>query len=113
MSAAISGEVSELQRVLGFCHECWEAQTGPSDQRVVCYRWLERRYREAFGCTFHPTKLQQLTRLGFLERAEVVRGGARRYYRLTPNGLAEIATTRLPRSVLTVQENSDATDHVG
>ena len=65
----------EMQRILLACLDC--------GQPVVCYSSVARRYEARFGGTFHPSRLQQLERLGVLAKdGDTSRGGGRRYYRI-------------------------------
>ena len=79
----------ELQRVLWACLAYWNTEPNPLDERVVCYPWVARRYKDRFGGTFHQSRLQHLARLGFLAKDDTSRGGNRRYYRI--NGTAQLA----------------------
>jgi hypothetical protein len=72
----------ELQRILSACYDYWQTEPLPPQKRAVCYSWVKRRYCARFGEGFHPSRLRQLARLGFLEKEGVSRGGSRRYYRI-------------------------------
>jgi hypothetical protein len=73
---------AELQRVLWACLDYWSSEEIPLDERVICYSWVVRRYKTRFGLTFHPSRLQRLTRSGLLMKDDTSRGGNRRYYRI-------------------------------
>ena len=64
----------KLQRVLGSCYEYWNTELLPPEERAVCYSWVERLHRDRFGEGFHPSRLAELARLGFLEKEGVSRG---------------------------------------
>jgi len=80
----------QLQRVLWACLSYWNSEPNPPYERVVCYSWVARCYKNRFGGTFHQSSLQHLARLGLLTKHDTSRGGNRRYYRITePVQLAE------------------------
>jgi hypothetical protein len=72
----------ELQRILWACLAYWDTEILVSEERLVCYSWVVRPYLERFRETFHQSKLEELARLGLLEKADTSRGGNRRYYRI-------------------------------
>jgi hypothetical protein len=72
----------ELQRILWACLAYWNTETLAPEERLVCYSWVVRPHLERFRETFHQSKLEELARLGFLEKADTSRGGNRRYYRI-------------------------------
>jgi hypothetical protein len=82
----------ELQAILWACLDYWSADSCAPSQAVICYKWVERRYRAMFGGTFHQSRLAELERLGVLAKdGDTSRGGDRRYYRiLDPVGLSEL-----------------------
>ena len=81
----------ELQRVLWACLAYWNTEPNPLDERVVCYPWVARRYKDRFGGTFHQSRLQHLAQLGLLTKDDTSRGGNRRYYRISkPERLGEL-----------------------
>ncbi len=84
----------ELRRVLWACYEYWRGESMPEEERSICYSWVIEPFRQRFGGSFHPSKLRQLARLGFLEPEEASRGGKRRYYRLTDPKQIEEALRR-------------------
>lgn len=84
-------EDPELQHVLWACHTYWQTEPLPVDQRAVCYSWVIRPYKKAFGERFHQSKLYQLTKLGFLRQADSSRAGNRRYYTIvSPDEVADL-----------------------
>jgi len=72
----------DLKNVLAAYYEYWSNIDQPTDQRQVCFSWIEPIHRRMFGDTFHNTKLQRLVDLGILTLGDTARGGSRRYYRL-------------------------------
>ncbi len=71
----------ELHRILVACLDYGNTQGAP--QPVICYSWVARCYEAKFGGTFHPSRLQQLERLGVLAKdGDTSRGGSRRYYKI-------------------------------
>ncbi len=81
----------ELQRILWACYKYWEGESLPVQERAVCYSWVSKVYEGRFGTGFHPPRLRQLAKLGFLERKEVSRGGGRRYYKIVePDRVADL-----------------------
>lgn len=80
---------SELQRVLLACFEYWQTEPLPVEKRVICYSWVVGTYKKMFGSEFHPSKLYQLTKLGFLMQDDSARGGNRRYYKIVNPTLVE------------------------
>ena len=71
----------ELQRILLACLDYGNTQGAP--QPVICYSWVARCYEARFGGTFHPSRLQQLERLGVLAKdGDTSRGKSRRYYKI-------------------------------
>jgi hypothetical protein len=72
----------ELQRILWACLAYWDAETLAPEERLICYSWVVRPHLERFRETFHQSKLEELARLGLLEKADTSRGGNRRYYRI-------------------------------
>src|SRR5438270_13489612 len=70
----------EHRQVLWACCECWKCHTSAPQDREVCYSWLIDRYVQRFGRAFHQSVLSELADMGFLNRGDTVRGGARRYY---------------------------------
>jgi len=72
----------ELQRILWACLSYWDTETQAPEERSVCYSWVVRPHLERFRETFHQSKLEELARLGFLEKTDTSRGGNRRYYRI-------------------------------
>lgn len=82
---------TELQRVLWACYKYWESEPVPVDQRTICYNWVIRPFEKAFGSRFRQSRLQHLTKLGFLKQAGTSRGGHRRYYAIVnPERVAEL-----------------------
>src|ERR1700730_1661599 len=82
---------TELHRILWACLTYWNTEPNPIDDRAVCYSWVARCYQDRFGETFHPARLQQLARLGYLAKDDTSRGRNRRYYRINdPTRLAEL-----------------------
>ncbi|HXG08677.1 MAG TPA: hypothetical protein VNK04_02715 [Gemmataceae bacterium] len=79
----------ELQRVLLACYEYWKTEPLPPEQRVICFKWVSGKYREMFNREFHPAKLSQLAKLGFLKKDDTSRGGHRRYYKIVDPALVE------------------------
>jgi len=73
----------ELQRILWACYNYWQSESSlPSSERVICYSWVLRPYKDRFGVKFHQSKLRRLTELGFLSPVDVSRGGRRCYYKI-------------------------------
>jgi hypothetical protein len=89
MNVAEIEKSPELQRVLLACYEYWQGEPLPLEQRSVCYSWVSGTHRQMFGSEFHPAKLYQLTKLGFLKQDDTSRGGHRRYYKIADPGLVE------------------------
>ncbi len=73
---------SELQRVLWACYKYWQDESLPANERAICYNWIIGLYSEKFGAKFHPSRLRQLTKLGFLKEDDTSRSGRRRYYEI-------------------------------
>lgn len=83
MATAQELEVApELQRILWACLAYWDTEILAPEERLVCYSWIVRHYLKRFGETFHQSKLEELARLGLLEKADTSRGGNRRYYQI-------------------------------
>ncbi|SRR6266542_856587 len=59
----------------------------PEEEQIVCFSWAERVHRAEFGRSLHNGHLRQLAKLGFLAKDDTSRGGDRRYYRITKEGL--------------------------
>lgn len=73
---------SELQRVLWACHSYWQTEPLPAENRVICYKWVQGNYRRRFVSGFHQSRLDALSKLGFLTKHDTSRGGNRRYYKI-------------------------------
>jgi len=84
----------ELQRVLLACYEYWQTEPLPPEQRSVCFSWVSGTHRRMFGEEFHPAKLYQLTKLGFLKQDDTSRGGHRRYYKIVDPSLVELLASK-------------------
>ncbi len=80
--AGIEGD-PELQRVLWACYSYWQREPLPPENRSICYSWVVGPFTARFGAGFHQSRLERLARLGFLEKDDTSRGGARRYYKLS------------------------------
>jgi hypothetical protein len=65
------------------CYAYWLTEPTSLEERSVCFSWVEGKYRERFGGTFHQSMLATLTKLGFLAPDDTSRGGKRRYCRLS------------------------------
>lgn len=79
---------TELLQVLWACYAYWQAGSAPVEDRQVCFTWVEGNYKERFGESFSPKKLEALARLGYLTKADDSRAGHRRYYVLNdPEGV--------------------------
>jgi hypothetical protein len=90
LAGADLGDI-ELQRILAASYAYWMTELLPAGDRLVCYSWVVGKYADRFGGRFHPSKLQRLARLGFLEKVGTSRGGSRRYYRIVDaTGLREL-----------------------
>lgn len=76
----------KLRRIHCACYGYWETEPLPPDKRAICYTWVLRRYKARFGGHFHPSRLERLARLGFLEKDDTSRSGSRRYYRVVDPG---------------------------
>jgi hypothetical protein len=72
----------QLQRVLWAAVDYWNREEQPVDERVICYKWVLGVYKSRFRGSFHHSKLLQLEKLGFFQKADVSRDGSRRYYRI-------------------------------
>ena len=72
----------KLKQVLWACNYYWKSEPLPEHEKAICHSWVVKVYHERFGESFHPLKLRQLARLGFLEPMETARAGGRRYYRI-------------------------------
>jgi hypothetical protein len=73
----------ELQQVLWACYQYWQNETSLSpSERVICYSWILRTYEDRFHNKFHQSKLQRLTKDGFLSQEDVSRSTRRRYYKI-------------------------------
>ena len=70
----------ELRDVLSECHAFLKSVDSTTQR--VCFEWISRSFRHRHGRDIHPERLAQLARLGFLEKENATRGGARRYYRV-------------------------------
>jgi hypothetical protein len=82
---------ADLLKVLWACHAYWLTEPVPVEQRSVCFSWVEGKYRDRFGGTFHQSMLATLAKLGFLVPDDTSRGGKRRYYRLSdPQAIREL-----------------------
>ena len=76
-----------LQRVLWACYEYWQGEKElPTTERVICFSWVVKLHEKKFGTRFHQSKLQQLEKLGYLNRDDTARGGNRRYYTIVDPG---------------------------
>lgn len=64
------------KKVLASCLDCLKE----SALGEICHRWVEPRFRERFGGTFHQSILKELAALGYLNEGDLVRGKHRRYY---------------------------------
>ena len=73
----------ELQRIFSVCIEYSNAEPLPPEERAICHKWINRLYKNKFGISFHPWKLQALAQLGLLTKLDASRGGDRRYYRIS------------------------------
>jgi hypothetical protein len=71
-----------LQRVLWAAFNYWNNEELPAGERAICYNWVLGPHKERFHTTFHHSRLLQLEKLGLLQKAELSRGGGRRYYRI-------------------------------
>ena|SRR6266851_1674019 len=89
----------ELHHVLIACYEYWRSEPVPPEQRIICYSWVIGPYREMFGTEFHPAKLYQLTKLGFLNQEHTARGGGRRYYKIANPEIAQSLIEKWARPV--------------
>jgi hypothetical protein len=89
MNVAAIERDPELQRALLACYEYWQTEPLPSEQRSICYSWVSGSHRRMFGGEFHPAKLSQLTKLGFLKQEDTSRGGHRRYYKIVDPALVK------------------------
>jgi hypothetical protein len=69
----------ELQRVLWSCLAYWQEPSLAKD-RLICYRWVIGAYRSRFASEFHPSRLNELSKLGLLAKGDTSRGGNRRYF---------------------------------
>ena len=72
----------ELRQVLWACYMYWQGEPVPPDERSICYGWIAGPYERKSGTSFHQSRLRQLVELGFLDQADVARGGYRRYYKI-------------------------------
>ena len=70
----------ESQQVLWASYEYWQGEALPPRERLICYSWVVRVYKDRFGTKFHHSKLRRLAKLGFLKEDDTSRGGCRRYY---------------------------------
>ena len=92
---ATTPQTLEQRQVLWACQVFWLTEPVPVGERTVCFSWVEPKYMERFGKTFHQSVLGKLADLGYLERDDDSRGGHRRYYRLKDPQLARQHTTDL------------------
>jgi hypothetical protein len=72
----------ESRQVLSACFDYWSREQLPEADRVICFAWVARVYRERFGLDLSRAKFDRLAALGLLEKADSSRGGRRRYYRV-------------------------------
>ena len=83
MNAKSIEKEPELQQVLWACYQYWQSETSlPLGERVICYSWVLRTYEDRFHNKFHQSKLQRLTKDGFLSQEDVSRSKRRRYYKI-------------------------------
>jgi hypothetical protein len=81
----------QLQQILWTCYDYWCKEDLPPNKRSICYSWISRSYADRFDSKFHPSKLSQLAKLGFLKKLGKSRSGHRRYYAITsPNNLCTL-----------------------
>ena len=73
----------ELHRVLWAVFDYWNAEPLPLEERSICYTWIVRRYQNKFDGPFHQSRLQELARLGLLEKDDAAHQGNRRYYKVS------------------------------
>ena len=66
----------ELKNIL------WACARAKSEKNEICYRWVNLKYQERFNKTFHQSVLKKLEKMGYLQAADSVRGGGRRYYKV-------------------------------
>lgn len=79
-TATLNGD---LLRALWACYAYWLTEPTPVEERSVCFSWVEGKYRERFGGTFHQSMLATLAKRGLLVPDDTSRGCKRRYYRLS------------------------------
>jgi len=85
---------TELQRILWATFAYWKEKDTPPTERLVCYSWILRKYKQRFKTEFHHSRLSQLEKLGFLEKSETSRAGHRRYYKIVnPERVTPLLTT--------------------
>lgn len=95
MPIAVADMSLKQRRVLWACLQCWKESSRPIDERDFCYEWVIGRYREQFAESFHQAALQQLARMGLLEKLDATRGGDRRYYTFVDAAQVESLITRV------------------
>jgi hypothetical protein len=70
----------ELRDVLCECHAFLKSVDSTTQR--VCFEWISSSFRHRDSRDIHPQRLAQPPRLGFLEKENATRGGARRHYRV-------------------------------
>ncbi len=84
----------ETRRVLWACYEYWATEPLPVDERVICFKWVKRRFESRFGTKLTRREFDRAAKSGLLAKADTSRGGDRRYYRLVdPEQLRQVGST--------------------
>lgn len=75
----------EAQQAYSVCLDYSDSEQLPLADRAVCFKWINRAYKDKFGAALPRARFEELVRLGLLTRLDTSRGGHRRYYRVNLN----------------------------